>query len=528
MSVSEFAQSSVTAPADPPVRTRVPARDGWAALLVVAVLTLAGAVIRLVVAGQPLFADELSTYWISATHSLGGVMSLMYGTGAIKHAEITPPMYFVLAWAAMHLGHSQELLRLPSLVAGIATLPLVYALGLRTVGRWAAVLGTAVTALLPFQIYYSTEARAYGVMMFLTAASTLCLLLALERGGWRWWALYAVCSAGAFFSHYTCAFVLGAQLLWVLVFHPSARRAAILANVGAGVLLAAWVPGMLNDFRSPTTVILSDLSPFSPGAVRTDLTHWALGYPYTKLATLAQIPGRPAVVLLVGATLLALAGVALAGWRRRPALRELDRRVLLVGLLTLATPVCEAVYSAVDTHIFGVRNLASSWVPGALLFGWLVWASGRRIAPAAAALALVGLGLAGASMLHDSHQRPHYGQAADYVDAHARAGDVVIDQTGELSPGPFTAFDVAVDRPLTIVRALAPQERSHPFGLSDPYVSLSQASAEAARMARGRIFVVAGDGTDSYLSAAGFQRLTVRGWDGMYVAVFARPGAASS
>ena len=46
------------------------------ATLAVLGITVAGVVIRAIVAGQSVFADELSTYWISVTHSVGGVLAL--------------------------------------------------------------------------------------------------------------------------------------------------------------------------------------------------------------------------------------------------------------------------------------------------------------------------------------------------------------------------------------------------------------------------------------------------------------------
>ena len=529
MSVSEFAQASAAAPADRALIAGTPVRRRTAVAGTVIMLTLLGAVIRVIVAHQPLFADELSTYWISATHGLRGVMSLMYGTGAIKHAEITPPVYFVAAWATTRLGHTALLLRLPSLIAGVLTIPLVYHLGLRTIGRRAGLIACAITALAPFQIYYSTEARAYAVMMLLASGSTLSLLLALDSSRRRWWVAYAVCCAGVIYTHYTGAFVLGAQLLWVLVFHPEARRPALLANVGAAVLLAPWLPGLINDYRSPTTKILSLLSPFTAGAVWTDVSHWALGYPYSKLATLSQLPGLTALSLIAAGAACAVAGLILPLRRGRPSLAALDRRIVLILALVLATPVCEAVQSLVSTHTFGIRNLAASWIPTALAFALLLRAAGRRVRVVASALALVGFLLCGLSMLNDVHQRPHYQQAADYVDRTARIGDVVIDETGELSPGPLTALDLTLHRPLAIVRALAPQERDHPFSLFDPYVPLAAASRRAAALAGSHRILLVGAAGDSALTAGGaYRRIAVQDYDGMDVSVFARAGSSGS
>jgi 4-amino-4-deoxy-L-arabinose transferase-like glycosyltransferase len=529
MSVSEFPQASAAAPADRAPIAGAPRRTRALTAATVIILTLLGAVIRVIVARQPLFADELSTYWISATHGLRGVMSLMYGTGAIKHAEITPPMYFVAAWLATRAGHTAMALRAPSLIAGVLTIPLVYQLGLRAVGRRAGLIACGLVALSPFAIYYSTEARAYAVMMLLASGATLSLLLALDTARRRWWVLYAVCCAGVIYTHYTGAFVLAAQLLWVLVFHPQARRAVILANLGAAVLVAPWLPGLINDYRSPTTKILSLLSPFTPDAVWTAVSHWALGYPYAKLATLSQLPGVTALVLIAAGTACAVAGLLARLLAERPPPGALDRRIVLVVALVLATPVCEAVQSLLSTHTFGTRNLAASWIPAALAFGLLLNASGRRVRVFASALALAGFLLSGLSMVNDVHQRPHYQQAADYVDHTAHLGDVVIDETGELSPGPLTALDLTLHRPLAIVRALAPQERDHPFGLFDPYVPLAAASRQAAALAARHRILLVGGGSDTYLTGSGgYRRIAVANYDGMNVSVFARAGSSGS
>ena len=76
--------------------------------------------------------------------------------------------------------------------AGTATIPLVYQVGRRTVGRRAALVAAALTTLAPFMVYYSTEARAYGLMMLAVLLSTLGVLLALDTERTRWWVLYGV------------------------------------------------------------------------------------------------------------------------------------------------------------------------------------------------------------------------------------------------------------------------------------------------------------------------------------------------
>ena len=488
-------QGAAPAPAAPD------ARGSWWPLATLAVLSVAGVVLRIIVAHQSLFADELSTYWISATHGLGGVLKLLYSVGPIKHAEITPPLYFVLAWATSQLGHSPELLRLPSLIAGTATIPVIYLLGLRTVGRRAALVATAATALAPFTVYYSANARAYAVMILAVTVSTLAMLLALDTGRARWWVVYAVAACAAVYSHYTCVFVLGAQWVWVMWAHPEARRAAVIATAAAAAGVLPWLPGLINDYRSPTVKILNALSPFTFRDIRIDVTHWVIGYPETFAGGLTHLPGWPALVLLavagaIGVTVLIR---AIATGRATA-----ERRVLLVAALAAVTLVAEVVAGAVGHSLISTRDLGASWPYLALAAAAVLNLCDRRVALLAAGLAVAGLAIGSAKMLGGDFQRPDYRAAARDVSDLVRPGDVVIDETGALSPGPLTGLDVALGRTLPLIRAEAPVERDHPFTFGDPIVSLPQAVAEAVRRADGhRVFVVRNGFVTDIASLAG-------------------------
>ena len=497
-------------------------------------LTVLGVVLRVIVAHQSVFADELSTYWISATHGLGGVLSLLYSTGRIHFAEITPPLSFVASWLSTRLGHSPELLRLPALIAGTATIPLVYAVGARALGRAAGLLAATFTTLSPFMIYYSAEARAYGLMMCFVVSAILSLLVALDTGRTRYWVLYAVFSAAAFWTHYTSLFVLGAALLWVLWVHPRARRAALLATGGAALLVVPWIPGLIQDLRSPTVKILSALAQFNVHAVRIDVEHWALGYPYAQSGApylvdtgLRHLPGTPALALLAVATALTIGGLIFRWVESRRRLRPSSRMVLML-LLALAALVGECAVSAVGNHIIGVRDLAASWPFLALLCAGGIAAAGPWVSRAAAILAVAAFAIAASKMLEPSFQRPDYGADAAYVAAYAKAGDVVIDATGgaRLTPGPLTGFDVASHPRIQTVRALAPAEHDHPFNIFDPVVPMSSAVDQAVSRAAGRRVFLVGLSLPQVRFPAGYRLTAVRHFDGFIrtlVGVYDRP-----
>jgi hypothetical protein len=344
-------------------------------------------------------------------------------------------------------------------------------------------------------------------MILAVLLSTLSVLRALDTGRRRWWVLYAVSACTAFWAHYTCLFVLGAQAAWVLWQRPDGRRPLLIATGAAIAGAVPWAPGLINDLHSPTIQILKALSPFTVTDIRIDLTHWVIGFPETFAGSLTALPGIPALlalaagVLIVAGTLAARAGTAGAtgGRARLAALRapgdrpagEGDHRLLLIAALAVATPVCELVLGALGDSVFSVRDLGASWPYLALAVAGVLTMVGGRPALAAGALGLVAFALGAATMLTARFQRPDYQSAAAYVERIARPGDVVVDETGALSPGPLTGLDVSLSRPPRIFRAQAPAERSHPYGLRDPIIGLQSAVDAAVRAAAGhRVLLV--------------------------------------
>ena len=462
----------------------VPATGVPTTLALIAAIAV-GALLRTLVADQPLFADELSTTWIVTAHGLGGVLSTVH-----SNAEITPPLTFVASWFAAQLSTAPEVLRSPALISGVALIPLVYAIGLRTVGRAAALVAALLTAVSPFMVYYSTEARAYGLMMALVAVSTLALLLAVDHGRRRWWVLYAAASAGAAYSHYTCVFLLAVQFAWVLWAHPGARRAAVLANVGAALAFLPWITGLRNDLNSPprTSSPRSRPSPsmtFGPRwstgwrATPTPICHcvrcpvtsrWcssARGWPARQWRwSPASGAGSRAACWGTGASCWC------SRWQWPFPLGTFVRQPGGHQPLHHAQPRCK---------LAGVRPVAGC-------------AAGRG--RPAGAVCDRGTGHRGPGDRRGPHarrpnQRPDYRAAAAFVDRQAAAGDVVVDATGSVSPGPLTPLDVTLDPVHPVVRAgHPPSTTTHSTWATAPSRSRRRSPRQPAA-ARRRVYLVA-------------------------------------
>ncbi len=440
---------------------------------------------RLRVAGEDLFADELATYWdVTSPSSVLDVVRLVK-----SDAEITPPLFFVLARVATWFGKEPLFFRLPSLFAGMLLLPLVIWWARRLAG-WGAALATGVIAAAsPFLIYYSAEARAYAVMMLFVTTSTWCLVRATETGRHVYWAGYAAASAGAMYSHYTAAFALFAQFLWVVAFRRSQLRAAVVANAGAAVLFAPWIPGLIADQHSWTTPLLNALTPLDLESLTRYWLHWSFAYPYA-VVPVSSIPGVLGVVLLVLGLTIVLVGLVLRRGTR--ALTDEARRLLALTLmLALANPVLALVVSLIGTHVYGPRNLAASYPAFVVLLGSAPFLL-RGLARVGATVGICGcFVLSGALTALGSQGRPAVRSLVERLNREARAGDAIVDGTAVLSPGPTSPLDTIAHTPLPTFRAGAPEVRDRPFGLLDRRPSLREAleRALASSSPSGRVFV---------------------------------------
>ncbi len=438
-----------------------------------AALTLLAFGLRLSLMGQSTVGDELYLFELIHGKGLAEVISGVHDT------ESTPPLHFVMAWASAKVGGDDLLwIRVPSLVLGTAAVPLVYLLGKRTVGRWAALAGAAFFALAPFNVFYASEARAYAAVAFLCAASTLLLLEALRRGGWKWWAGFAVATAAALLTHYTVVFVLAAQLAWALWAHRDQARALLLAYGGAALLFAPWVPSFIVQSRDSAAVRIETLYPLRLGTFLEGMTRVFVGHP----SALDRVPGTVGAVPLAVGFALAIGGVI---WRFRDRLRPRPEVALLIALV-VASPLGTLLFSLGPTSIFLPRNLSASVPAAALVAGLLLTSARREVAIAATALVFAGLAVGDWRTLGSELRRPAYRDIASTLDRAAPRGAPVVEVS--IATGPPS------------------RQLGYWFGRPHPYFTTGRPLTEAFRLGRasGRFYVVIpAQGSERFLALLG-------------------------
>ncbi len=365
-------------------------------LALIIVITVGGLLLRLPSFNDSLAGDEISTFYIVVGHSLGRVMNLVY-----SRQETTPPLYFILAWVTKgFLGNPAQSIRLVSLLAGTAAIPLTFLLGLWTVGRRAALVAATLVAFSPYMIFYSTEARTYMLVLFTALLSSISLLRALDTNRPLWWVGYAASTCAAVYSHYSVVFFLVAQLVWAFWTQPTARRALVISNVAAGVGFLPWLGGLRADLAAPN--LITRLVPVNVHDIDGILENFWIGHPIIKLNVL---PGDLAVALAVAGLALGAFGLVLQ-WRKRHGPRwQIAPRVVLIIVLALAPAVLMILYSWLRVDVLGGGNMIASWPAMALAIGALVTAPARPFRVAAVTLTLAAFVIGGAKMLTSGAQR---------------------------------------------------------------------------------------------------------------------------
>lgn len=137
------------------------------------------------------------------------------------------PLYTVAMrpWISL-TGDSAFALRFISALFGTLAIPLTFILGRRLLGLAVGLTGAGLVALSPHLVWYSQEAKMYGVILALGLLSVYALRRALDsdRSGARWWVAMVVATTLAFYSHILTALLIPLHITLGLIWWPRTRR----------------------------------------------------------------------------------------------------------------------------------------------------------------------------------------------------------------------------------------------------------------------------------------------------------------
>lgn len=361
------------------IRGLVRARAEWFVMLIAVVARLPG------LASKPLWYDEAFAVLFSHT----GPRAMAYGTLASQGgvaADVHPLGYYSLLWAWTGvLGDAIWAVRLLSVLLGLATVLVGLRLARDLLGEGTAIAAGLLLAGAPFQVHYSQEVRMYALMALLLLLATWAYFRAVAGGGLGYWALFALFSAAAQYTHTLSAFYLlplAAIGLWRRRWRD--LRNSVLAGAVAVGLYLPWLlylPSQLSRVRWAYWVTQPGLAEL----IRTWLIFIA-GLPVYRWALIVGLIGT------VLATVLAVLG-SLRAWQAG----DQHAGRALWCLYLAAAPAALMFAASYWQPVYLDRALLAS---GLVFLLWLVWGITRpQLAPAYRRTAAAAIVLAAAAGL---------------------------------------------------------------------------------------------------------------------------------
>ena len=314
----------------------------------VAIVAIATVLRFATITSQSFWIDEATTVH-EVGLSFGGMLQ------AISHNEATPPLYFAVGWVWTRLFGAGELgIRSLSALLGVATVYLCYRCGRELASRAAGCVAAGLTAVSPFMVWYSQEARSYMLLAFLSALSLWCWARAVRAGGRGAIAGWALAAALALATHFFAVLLIAPQAVWLLVRRRS--RTAWLAVLGVAAVELALLPLAITDASHP-------------------LDEWISGLPlWTRIQ---QVPfefglsqlyrgGQLGLALPLAGVVALIVGVLL--WRSRGAAGPVRGAAEAGGLaaVVILAPIAAALVGA--DYLFA-RNLMPGWAPLVVVIG---------------------------------------------------------------------------------------------------------------------------------------------------------------
>jgi mannosyltransferase len=174
----------------------------------------------------------------------------------MQSRELNMFPYYLLLRGWIHLGTAEWIVRSLSASCSIATLPLLYHLGVRLFGVRAGQIAVSLLALHPYHIRFAQEARGYSLMLLLVTGSTLLFVRATEnssRHSKHLWIAYVVTSALAVYAHFYASLALLAQWTSVALLRSRDfpwKRGAV-SVIAIGILLAPVAAFVLLGHADP-------------------------------------------------------------------------------------------------------------------------------------------------------------------------------------------------------------------------------------------------------------------------------------
>jgi 4-amino-4-deoxy-L-arabinose transferase-like glycosyltransferase len=205
-----------------------------------------------------IWGDESATVWLAR-------MPIDHLIPVGIENDQTPPLHHLVVHCFIKFfGLSETVVRMPSALAGIAGVAVMYDLVRRLLGRRVAVGAALLLAVAPMHVEYSRECRAYALLAFLSLASCdlFVRIVRNRRPTQTLLAGYVLVSVAMMYTHvYGCFTLLAQDVVFagLLLGRRSRRhvlqklRTGLAAQLAIVLLFSPWIPNVLKWTRMVRT-----------------------------------------------------------------------------------------------------------------------------------------------------------------------------------------------------------------------------------------------------------------------------------
>ena len=209
----------------------------------IGLLMVVGLLLRLPGLNLGLWRDEGSTYFNILPENVGEIIS------RIAYSELNPPAFFltIAGWISW-FGAGAISLKIPALICGVLTIPVVYLLGCKLGDIRIGIVAATISTFDRQAIYYAQEARPYTMVALLSCTTVLMYYKSLNPQHRRYTlAGLVIFAALLLYVQYTGLLIVG-SLVAISVYLAMSRSANIpllpftLAFGAIFILFLPWLP----------------------------------------------------------------------------------------------------------------------------------------------------------------------------------------------------------------------------------------------------------------------------------------------
>jgi hypothetical protein len=388
------------------VLTRKLTERGWAQIALLCLLSLAFGLRVFVIGRQSLWGDEGASYAYA-------VQSLTTLIADVAQNDPHPPLYYLglNLWLPL-AGIDEFSIRFFSLLPGVLTVSLIYALGKKLANDRVGLIAAVLAAVNPFLIWYSQWARMYSLAVALCLLSVYLFVKLMEKPSFPMWIGYALVSLAALLSHYYAVFIILSENA-LFIFWLRSRGRGLLRRwiLTQGAIALAYIPWL--------SVAMPSLLWYQRGIAGQVNTIGMVGNFQIRLAWGWSIEPATAFYLTIALMPAFILGLS----------RLYQRRNLAVPVFYLAVPLAIGLLISLRRPILEERQLLLTAPAYILILAAGIAKPGRWLPLSIVSLLLLFGGSAYSLANHyfsTQYVRGGYGDLTEEISHMARNGDAVV------------------------------------------------------------------------------------------------------